>query len=57
MHFKDVHVEFSQTVGVTFYSKRDLVDGTKALVSGKIMLMCPHVIIGAPKEEDMRKRR
>lgn len=56
MHFKDVHVEFSQSVDVTFYRKRDLVDGAKALVSGKNMLMCPHVIIGAPKEEDMRKR-
>lgn len=41
MHFKDVHVEFSQSVDVTFYCKRDLVDRAKALVSGKIMLICP----------------
>lgn len=41
MHFKDVHVEISQSADVTSHSKRDLADGTKALISGKIMLMCP----------------
>lgn len=41
MHFKDVHVEISQSADVTFHSKRDLAEGTKALISGKIMLMCP----------------
>lgn len=40
IHFKDVHIEFSQSVDVTFHGKRDLGDGTKAFISGKIMLMC-----------------
>lgn len=38
---------------VTFHSKRDLAGGTKALISGNIMLMCPK---GRINETDIEVR-
>lgn len=53
MPSKDLYIEFSQAVNVTFHSKWNLADGIKALILER-SADGHHVIIGTP-EEDMRQ--